>query len=61
MRFAGLLVEADHAGMTALADLAESGALHPEIAATFPLSEAAKGHALGDTNRTAGKIVLTVD
>ncbi|QLY34724.1 NADP-dependent oxidoreductase [Nocardia huaxiensis] len=56
-----LLVEADHAGMSALAALAESGALRPEIAAVFPLADAAKGHALGETNRTAGKIVLTVD
>lgn len=56
-----LLVEADHAGMTALAELAESGALRPAIAGTFPLADAAKAHALGETGRTAGKLVLTVD
>nr|WP_198151347.1 NADP-dependent oxidoreductase [Kibdelosporangium sp. MJ126-NF4] len=55
-----LLVEADHAGMAAIAALAESGQVRPEIAATFPLAEAAKAHALGETGRTAGKLVLVV-
>lgn len=27
----------------------------------FPLAEAAKAHALGETNRTTGKIVLVVE
>ncbi|WP_019927130.1 NADP-dependent oxidoreductase [Nocardia sp. BMG111209] len=56
-----LLVEADHAGMAALTELAESGALRPTIAGVYPLSEAAKAHALGQTGRTVGKLVLTVD
>jgi NADPH:quinone reductase-like Zn-dependent oxidoreductase len=60
VRAARLLVEADHAGMSALAALVESGQLRPTIAATFPLAEVAKAHALGETNRTTGKIVLTV-
>ena len=60
VRVETLLVEADHAGMTAIADLVESGALRAHIEATFPLAEAAKAHALGETNRTTGKIVLTV-
>ena len=55
-----LLVEADRAGMQAIADLVEAGALLAHIEATFPLAEAAKAHALGETGRTAGKIVLTV-
>ncbi|AHH95025.1 dehydrogenase [Kutzneria albida DSM 43870] len=55
-----LLVEADHAGMTALADLIAKGQLRPTIAGTFPLAEAAKAHALGETGRTVGKLVLTV-
>lgn len=59
VRAEGLLVEADQAGMKAIAALAESGQLKPTIAATFPLSEAAKAHALGETGRTTGKIVLT--
>ena len=60
VRAEGLLVEADHAGMTAIAELVESGKLRATIAATYPLAEAAKAHALGETNRTTGKIVLTV-
>jgi NADPH:quinone reductase-like Zn-dependent oxidoreductase len=60
IRFESLLVEADHGGMQAIASLVESGALRAHIAATFPLAEAAKAHALGETGRTTGKIVLTV-
>jgi NADPH:quinone reductase-like Zn-dependent oxidoreductase len=60
IRYEPLLVEADHAGMQAIATLAETGALRAHIEATFPLAEAAKAHALGETGRTTGKIVLTV-
>jgi NADPH:quinone reductase-like Zn-dependent oxidoreductase len=60
IRYESLLVEADHAGMQAIADLVETGALRAHIEATFPLAEAAKAHALGETGRTSGKIVLTV-
>src|SRR3954447_24897045 len=60
IRYEALLVEADRAGMQAIADLVETGALRPHIEATFPLAEAAKAHALGETGRTSGKIVLTV-
>ena len=55
-----LLVEADHAGMTAIADLVTAGQLRPVIAGTFPLAEAAKAHAIGDTGHVAGKLVLTM-
>jgi NADPH:quinone reductase-like Zn-dependent oxidoreductase len=55
-----LLVEADHAGMTAIADLVTAGKLRPVIAGTFPLAEAAKAHSLGETGHVAGKLVLTV-
>jgi NADPH:quinone reductase-like Zn-dependent oxidoreductase len=55
-----LLVEADHAGMNAIADLVEAGKLRATIAGSFPLAEAAKAHELGDTGRTAGKLVLTL-
>ncbi|MEV6353994.1 NADP-dependent oxidoreductase [Streptomyces hydrogenans] len=60
VRVESLLVEADHAGMNAVAGLAASGALRAHVEAVFPLAEAAKAHALGETNRTTGKIVLTV-
>jgi len=59
-RVALMLVEADQAGMRAIADMATAGTLRPTVADTFPLAEAAKAHALGDTERTVGKIVLTV-
>ncbi|MEU5656825.1 NADP-dependent oxidoreductase [Streptomyces sp. NPDC047737] len=60
VRVETLLVEADHAGMNAVADLVASGSLRAHIEAVFPLADAAKAHALGETGRTTGKIVLTV-
>ncbi|WP_017586466.1 NADP-dependent oxidoreductase [Nocardiopsis ganjiahuensis] len=61
VRATPLLVEADHAGMNAIADLVEKGALKAHVEAVFPLAEAAEAHALGETGRTTGKIVLTVE
>lgn len=60
IRAEAMLVEADHAGMTAIADLVAAGKLRPVIAATFPLAEAARAHELGDTGHVAGKLVLTM-
>ncbi|MFI9269665.1 zinc-binding dehydrogenase [Kitasatospora sp. NPDC052896] len=54
------MVEADRAGMRAIGELLAADRLGPVIEATFPLDQAAKGHALGDTGRVTGKIVLTV-
>ncbi|MGW5647881.1 NADP-dependent oxidoreductase [Saccharopolyspora sp. NPDC003752] len=56
-----MLVEADQEGMRAIAELVESGRLRPEIAGVFPLADAAKAHALGETGRTTGKLVLAVE
>ncbi|MFI6521924.1 NADP-dependent oxidoreductase [Spirillospora sp. NPDC050679] len=56
-----MLAEADREGMKAIAGLVEAGRLRAEIAGTFPLADAAGAHALGETGRTAGKLVLTVD
>ncbi|MEV0703993.1 NADP-dependent oxidoreductase [Saccharopolyspora sp. NPDC050389] len=56
-----MLVEADQEGMRAIAELVESGRLRAEIAGVFPLAEAAKAHALGETGRTTGKLVLAVE
>lgn len=55
-----LLVEADHAGMTAIADLATEGKLRPVIAETFQLDDAAKAQELGETGHVAGKLVLSM-
>ncbi|MEU3607305.1 NADP-dependent oxidoreductase [Streptomyces sp. NPDC035033] len=60
VRVETLLVEADHTGMNAVADLAAAGTLRAHVEAVFPLADAAKAHALGETGRTTGKIVLTV-
>ncbi|MET9291527.1 NADP-dependent oxidoreductase [Streptomyces sp. NPDC003077] len=60
VRLEGMVVEADHAGTRAIAELAEQGKLRAHIDATYPLAEAAKAHAHGETNRTTGKIVLVV-
>jgi NADPH:quinone reductase-like Zn-dependent oxidoreductase len=56
-----MLVEHDHAGMTAIADLVREGRLRPVIAGIFPLADAAKAHELGETRHVAGKLVLTMD
>ena len=56
-----MLVDASHSGLTAIAELVEAGKLRPAIAGTFPLADAAEAHRLGDTGRTTGKLVLTVD
>lgn len=60
VRAVRMLVDSSHAHLSAIADLAETGKLVPTIAATFPFTDAAEAHLLGDTNRTAGKIVLTM-
>lgn len=56
-----ILVEADHAGMRAIAELAQDGKLRATIAETYPLREAARAHQAGETGRTTGKMVLVVD
>lgn len=61
VRVETLLVEADHAGMSAVAELVAAGSLRAHVEATFPLADAAKAHALGETDRTTGKIVLVVE
>jgi NADPH:quinone reductase-like Zn-dependent oxidoreductase len=61
VRVTGILVEPDRAGLEAIADLVAAGALRVHVAQTFPLEEAARAHELGETGRTQGKLVLTVD
>jgi NADPH:quinone reductase-like Zn-dependent oxidoreductase len=60
-RITGILVEPDRTGMEAIAELAATRALRPHVSKTFPLAEAARAHELGETGRTQGKIVLTID
>lgn len=61
VRAVRMLVDADRAGMRTIAELVEAGTLRATIAGTFPLADAAEAHRLGDTGRTTGKLVLTVD
>jgi NADPH:quinone reductase-like Zn-dependent oxidoreductase len=61
VRYEFLRVEYDHAGMDGLRKLAEEGRLRPVVAQTFPLEEAAKAHALGETDHVAGKLVFVMD
>ncbi|MEV5427799.1 NADP-dependent oxidoreductase [Streptomyces sp. NPDC052701] len=61
VRAVRMLVDADHAGMKAIAELVEAGRLRATVARTFPLAGAAEAHALGGTGRTTGKLVLVVD
>ncbi|TDT42497.1 NADPH:quinone reductase-like Zn-dependent oxidoreductase [Streptomyces sp. BK208] len=61
VRAVRMLVDADRAGMEEIARLVESGKLRATIAQTFPLAEAARAHAQGETGRTTGKLVLVVD
>ncbi|MEV5341914.1 NADP-dependent oxidoreductase [Streptomyces sp. NPDC052676] len=60
VRAVRMLVDADRTGMLEIARLVEQGALRPTIAGTFPLAEAAEAHRLGETGRTAGKLVLVI-
>ncbi|MGY5057738.1 NADP-dependent oxidoreductase [Streptomyces sp. 900105755] len=60
VRARNLVVEHDRSGMVGLAALAEGGRLRPHVAATFPLTEAAKAHALAESGGATGKLVLTV-
>ncbi|MDH6139075.1 MULTISPECIES: NADP-dependent oxidoreductase [Kitasatospora] len=51
----------DPADLAALGELADSGRLTVNVAATFPLAQAASAQELLAERRTRGKIVLTVD
>ncbi|MEV6925157.1 NADP-dependent oxidoreductase [Dactylosporangium sp. NPDC051485] len=55
-----MIVEADQAGMLAVADLVERGLLRATLDTVLPLEDAAKAHELGERRTTTGKIVLAV-
>ncbi|MEU6450634.1 NADP-dependent oxidoreductase [Streptomyces sp. NPDC046979] len=58
VRYRSMMVQSDHAGMQAIADMAATGALHAKIHSTLPLSRAAQAHRLGEDGKTDGKLVL---
>ncbi|MFF9896705.1 NADP-dependent oxidoreductase [Streptomyces longispororuber] len=53
-------VEPDRVGLGAVAALAAEGRLRPVIDTVFPLDDAAKAHAHGESGAATGKIVLSV-
>ncbi|MGE7388686.1 NADP-dependent oxidoreductase [Streptomyces sp. NPDC004126] len=55
-----MLVEPDRQGLREIAALVEEGRLRVLVEEVFPLERVAEAHALGETGRTTGKIVLTV-
>jgi NADPH:quinone reductase-like Zn-dependent oxidoreductase len=61
IRAESMLVEPDLASLKAIAALVEEGRLRAEIDTVLPLEQAAKAHERGETGRTTGKIVLTVE
>ena len=60
MRTSPFLVEPDSAALTTIAGLVDSGKVSIEVERSFALEQAAEAHRLGETNRTRGKLVLTV-
>ncbi|MFB9686781.1 NADP-dependent oxidoreductase [Amycolatopsis plumensis] len=55
-----ILVAPDGPGLRRLAGLVDEGKLSVEVEKTFPLTEAAAAHRLGEENHVAGKLVLRV-
>ncbi|MFC7484414.1 NADP-dependent oxidoreductase [Luedemannella flava] len=55
-----MIVEADGAGLASLAGLVDAGRLRVAVDTVLPLDRVAEAHAIGQTGRTRGKIVLTV-
>ncbi|WPB95849.1 NADP-dependent oxidoreductase [Streptomyces malaysiensis] len=61
VRTSPFLVEPDATALHTIAGLVDSGAVRVEVERAFALEEAAEAHRLGETNRTRGKLVLTVN
>ena len=57
MRYRSLMVQSEHAGMQAIADMAATGALRAAVHSTLPLSSAAEAHRLGEAGKIDGKLV----
>ncbi|MCX0247337.1 NADP-dependent oxidoreductase [Streptomyces drozdowiczii] len=58
VRYRSMMVQSDHAGMRAIADMAATGALRVKVHSTLPLSSAAEAHRLGESGGIDGKLVL---
>lgn len=55
-----ILVEPDHAGLLALASLADAGKLHVEVEKVYSVTQLAEAHRHGQRDRTQGKLVVTL-
>jgi NADPH:quinone reductase-like Zn-dependent oxidoreductase len=56
--YRSLMVQSDHAGMQAIAQMAARGALRAKVDSTLPLAAAAQAHRRGETGQIDGKLVL---
>ncbi|AUG82055.1 NADPH:quinone reductase [Kitasatospora sp. MMS16-BH015] len=61
VRVTPFLVEPEGVALTRIAELIDTGRVTVEVERTFPLDQAARAHAQGETGRTRGKLVLTCD
>ncbi|SJM51453.1 Bifunctional protein: zinc-containing alcohol dehydrogenase; quinone oxidoreductase (NADPH:quinone reductase); Similar to arginate lyase [Actinomycetales bacterium JB111] len=61
VRAVRMLVDSSRADLASITRLVDDGRLRPTIAETFPLEQIADAHRLGETGRTTGKIVVTMD
>jgi NADPH:quinone reductase-like Zn-dependent oxidoreductase len=60
LRTSAFLVEPDGPALTRIAELIDAGNVKVEVEEVFPLEQAARAHAHGETGRTRGKLVLRV-
>lgn len=61
IRVTPFLVEPDRTALTQIAGLIDAGEVQVEVAEVFALERAGEAHALGETGRTRGKLVLQID
>ncbi|WP_453942555.1 zinc-binding dehydrogenase [Bradyrhizobium elkanii] len=60
VRTSWYLVEPNHVGLEALAQMAEQGSLRVEVTASYPLENAVEAMERVAGRRSTGKVVLTV-
>jgi NADPH:quinone reductase-like Zn-dependent oxidoreductase len=60
LRTSAFLVEPDGPTLTRIAELIDSGTIRVEVQEVFPLEHAAAAHTHGESDRTRGKLVLSV-
>ncbi|EYT61732.1 NADPH:quinone reductase [Dietzia sp. UCD-THP] len=56
-----MLVDSSRHDLMSLTDLVDRGELRASVSDVFPLEQAAEAHRRGETGRTTGKMVLTLD